>query len=102
MRRANLYFALERRKPSMSGFSNARVALLEARMSSELADLVRRFGGEPYSVPAVREVTLDAGEEVSSFIDKLNGSSLRAVVFFTGVGVTALMQEAERLQRLPG
>jgi len=86
----------------MSGFSNARVALLEARMSSELADLVRRFGGEPYSVPAVREVTLDAGEEVSSFIDKLNGSSLRAVVFFTGVGVTALMQEAERLQRLPG
>ena len=85
----------------MKSFSNARIALLEARMSSELADMIRRYGGEPYSVPAVREVPVDAREDVSAFIDKLNRSAVSVVVFFTGVGVKGLIQEAERLERLP-
>ena len=39
----------------MSSLNGTRVALLESRMSGELADLVRRHGGEPRCVPAVRE-----------------------------------------------
>lgn len=84
----------------MVGFKGACIALLEARMSSELADLIRRHGGEPYGVPAVREVALDCGQEVDTFIDNLVKSSLDMVVFLTGAGVTALFREAEQLGRL--
>ncbi len=83
-----------------------RVAVLEARMSGEMADLVRRYGGIPISVPAVREVPLNCAHEVSEFIDACSlgagpaGGFIRHVVFFTGVGANALFHEAEQLGRL--
>jgi uroporphyrinogen-III synthase len=80
-------------------FQDARIAVLEARMSGEMADLVRRNGGSAWSVPAVREVLLDATIPVSAFIDQLVAGSMQMVVFFTGVGVKALLQEAEKLGR---
>ena len=83
----------------MSSLREARVALLEARMSNELADLIRRNGGKPYCVPAVRENLLDCAPQVSAFIDRLAQSSIHTVVFLTGVGVTALFREAEQLGR---
>ncbi len=82
------------------GIKGACIALLEARMSSEMADLVRRYGGAPYSVPAVREVPVESGQEVSRFIDHLAHSSIHTVIFLTGAGVTALLREAEQLGRL--
>src|SRR5712691_10312922 len=82
----------------MSSLNGVRVALLEARMSGELSDLVRRFGGVPYSVPAVREVP--RLEQVPALIDALSEGRFSLVVFLTGVGVMALMREAERLGRL--
>ena len=67
-------------------------------MSGELSDLVRRFGGVPYSAQAVREVPrLD---QVPALIDALSEGRFSIVVFLTGAGVTALLQEAERLGRL--
>lgn len=85
----------------MSSLNGARVALLEARMSSELADLIRRYGGEPLSAPAVREHALESGEQVDDFINHLSRSLLQVVVFLTGVGAMTLFREAERLGRLP-
>ncbi|HEY4386226.1 MAG TPA: uroporphyrinogen-III synthase [Ktedonobacteraceae bacterium] len=83
----------------MGNFTGTRVALLEARMSHEIADMVRRYGGEPYCAPAVRESSLDSDESVSAFIDHLTNSSLQTVVFLTGVGVNALVRAAEKLGR---
>jgi uroporphyrinogen-III synthase len=68
-------------------------------MGRELATLVRRHGGEPVSVPAVREVPLSCGDEVASFLDALRDGDLPFVVFLTGVGVKALFEEAERVGR---
>jgi len=82
-------------------FKDARIAVLEARMSSEMADLIRRQGGHSFSVPAVREVAVGSAQPVSTFINHLSDSSLQTVVFFTGVGIKALIAEAESLQRLP-
>ncbi|MEW6737413.1 MAG: uroporphyrinogen-III synthase [Acidobacteriota bacterium] len=81
----------------MGDLKGVRIAFLEARMSSELTDLVRRQGGEPYAVPAVRESLLDCSEQVVSFIDGLSHNSFQIVVFLTGVGVNTLFQEAQRL-----
>ena len=77
-----------------------RVAVLEARMSGEMADLVRRHGGIPVSVPAVREVLLNCAPEISEFIDAIVGGKICTVVFFTGVGANTLFHEAEQLGRL--
>jgi uroporphyrinogen-III synthase len=68
-------------------------------MGGELAGLVRRGGGEPYSVPAVREVAVDARDEVARRIDRLSAGEYQAAVFLTGVGVDAMAREADRLGR---
>jgi uroporphyrinogen-III synthase len=67
-------------------------------MSGELADLVRRYGGVPLSAQAVRE--MPRLEQVPALIDALFEGRFSIVVFLTGVGVMALMREAERLGRL--
>ncbi len=69
-------------------------------MSAELASLVERFGGTPYSVPAVRETPLEQPEEIGAFVDALCAGRFTLVVLMTGVGVTALLREADRLGRL--
>jgi uroporphyrinogen-III synthase len=77
-----------------------RVALLEARMSAEIASMVERFGGTPYSVPAVRETPLDLPEETTAFVDALCAGRFAVVVFMTGVGASALLKEAEKRGQL--
>jgi len=69
-------------------------------MSAELAAMVERFGGVPYSVPAVRETPLEQPEDVGPFLDDLCAGRFAVVVLMTGAGVTALLREAERLGRL--
>jgi len=78
-----------------------RIGLLEARMSNELADLIRRYGGDPYCVPAVRESPLECADQVASFINHLSEGTLQVVIFLTGVGARALFGEAEKIGRLP-
>ena len=84
----------------MAGFNGARIALLESRLSEELATLIRNNGGEPHSAPSVKEVPLSRHGEVAAFIDSLTSGSYKFVLFMTGVGVKALIQEAEGLGRL--
>lgn len=85
----------------MQDLQGKRIALLEARMSSELAELVRRRGGKPYSVPAVREHALNAGPQVSGILDQLRNGSIHMAIFQTRVGADAFFAEAEKLGRLP-
>ena len=82
----------------MPDLNGARSALLEARRSTELAELVRKLGGEPHSAPAVREVP--HLEQVPAFLDSLHAGRFQLTIFLTGVGVARLLQEAERLGRL--
>jgi uroporphyrinogen-III synthase len=84
----------------VASLKGSRVALLEARMSGELAAMVERFGGTPYSVPAVRETPLQQPDDIGAFLDALCDGRFAVVVLMTGVGVTALLREAERLGRL--
>ncbi|MBI3493929.1 MAG: uroporphyrinogen-III synthase [Acidobacteria bacterium] len=84
----------------MSGLSGLRVALLESRLSGELAEIVRRFGGAPIAAPAVREVP--RLETIPPFIDALISGRFSVVIFLTGVGATTLLEEAKRLGSLDG
>jgi uroporphyrinogen-III synthase len=84
----------------MSALDGLRVALLESRLSGELSEIVRRFGGVPYSVPALREVPRPEG--IKLFIDALVAGRFSVVIFLTGVGAATLLKEAERLGCLAG
>ena len=74
----------------------ARVGLLESRLSAELAELVRRMGGTPVLAPSVREVP--RSEETARFLERLATGRFSVVVLLTGVGVAALLREADRMQ----
>jgi uroporphyrinogen-III synthase len=73
----------------------ARVALLEARRESELASLVRRHGGEPVSVPALREVERDFRAELARACEVLSVSVGPVVVLTTGTGLERVLRIAE-------
>jgi len=84
----------------MASLTGKRIALLEARMSAEMASMVERFGGTAYSVPAVRESPLDLPEETTAFVDALCAGQFDIAIFMTGVGATALLKEAEKRGQL--
>lgn len=77
-----------------------RIALLEARLGSELARLVERFGGVAVQFPALREQAIDASDEVAALINNLEAGKYAFIIFQTGVGVSSLFKEAEQLGRL--
>ena len=69
-------------------------------MPREMAGLVERLGGRPYSVPALRESPIPDVATLEPFLNALSVGCFSLVVFLTGAGVTALLREAERLERL--
>lgn len=76
------------------------VALLEARMSSELARLVEKHGGNPLSVPAMREIPADQNAEaVAVLLDELASGRHEIAIFLTGVAVSLLFELAEQSGR---
>ena len=78
-----------------------RIALFESRLANEISEMVRRSGGVPVCAPAVRERRRPAGEDVSALLDEAPRERAPVFVFSTGVGTTALFDEARALGRLP-
>ena len=78
-----------------------RVALLESRMSRELARLVEKHGGEPVCVPAVCESHELSGETADRLITALAGGAYDIAVFMTGVAVSMLFEIGEQIGRRP-
>jgi uroporphyrinogen-III synthase len=84
------------------------VAILEARLGGQLAELIARCGGRPLLAPALAEVPdVDEGF-IAAFVAGLEREPARAAIFQTGVGTRALLAATdklgltEKLQRLLG
>ena len=75
-----------------ANFEALRVLSLEARRSVEAAKLVRTYGGEPLSAPAMRELPLDSNRPVLEFAEALMRGAFDLVIFTTGVGVRTLVK----------
>jgi len=75
------------------------VALLEARMKSELARLVEKHGGAPLCVPAMRAAPRIEPEAVRELLDELRAGRHEIVIFMTGVAVSLLFELAQELGR---
>src|SRR5215469_3112525 len=78
-----------------ANFDGLRVLSLESRRSSEMAKLIRTYGGEPFVVPAMREVPLESNRQALDFADGLIKGDFDLVIFFTGVGVRTLLNIVE-------
>jgi uroporphyrinogen-III synthase len=84
----------------VNSLGGARIGLLEARLSSELAELVRREGGEPVCAPSVQEGQLDVRVLVPALIDELRRRHVEIVVFLTGAGAASLLEQARDIGAL--
>ncbi len=74
-----------------ASFHGLRVLSLESRRATEVAKLIRTYGGEPFVVPALREIPLESNTQALEFSDRLLAGDFDLVIFFTGVGVRALL-----------
>ena len=73
-------------------FGGLRILSLESRRSIEAAKLIRTYGGEPLTAPAMREIPLDSDQPIFEFIEALLRGAFDLIIFTTGVGVRALMK----------
>ena len=74
-----------------ASFDGLRVLSLESRRAVEVAKLIRTYGGEPFVVPAMREVPLHSNRQALVFAADLLDRKVDLVIFLTGVGVRALL-----------
>jgi uroporphyrinogen-III synthase len=80
-------------------FAGLRVVAFESRRATEIAELIRRQGGEPIVAPSMREAPLRKNELVFVFADRLFRGDFDMMILLTGVGTRAL--NALLVQRYP-
>ena len=76
----------------MPALDGRTIALLESRRGAELDALVRQAGGTPVRAASVREVARP--DDVARFAEGLAGDRFDVVVFLTGAGVHALLDDS--------
>lgn len=75
-----------------ANFQGLRVLSLESRRANEVAKLIRTYGGEALTAPAMREISLESNKPVIEFAEALMRGAFDLVIFTTGVGVRSLMK----------
>lgn len=77
------------------------VAVTSSRRASELADIVRKFGGIPYIAPTIGiKNNSELNSECNHFIETISNESMHFFIFMTGVGVFNLFQNLQKLHKL--
>jgi len=71
-------------------FDGLRVVSFESRRATEMAELIRRQGGEPFVAPSMREAPIENNPEAFTFAERLFAGDFDLVIFLTGVGTRAL------------
>jgi uroporphyrinogen-III synthase len=80
--------------PLPTDFHGLRVLSFESRMATDMARLIRRHGGEPVVVPALREIPIPLQDNgaVFRFGVKLILHQVDIVILMTGVGAKVLFE----------
>src|SRR5262245_10980840 len=82
-------FMAETPRESLHGL---RVVSFESRRAKEMAELIRRYGGESISAPSMREVPLGENQAALQFLPELEADKYDVLIFMTGVGTRTLNQ----------
>lgn len=67
-----------------------KVASFESRRSKEMAELIRRYGGEPIVAPSMREVPVSENRASMELLPQLEAGKFDLFILMTGVGTKAL------------
>lgn len=76
---------------------NKTIAILESRAAEQMADLVRKYGGTPFSAPALAEEPDVEPEHIRELIGEWATNPPDIFVFQTGVGTKALFATTDSL-----
>jgi uroporphyrinogen-III synthase len=71
-------------------FDGLRVVSFESRRATEMAELIRRQGGDPFIAPSMREKPIENNPEAFEFAERLFRGEFDLMIFLTGVGTRAL------------
>jgi uroporphyrinogen-III synthase len=71
-------------------FAGLRVLSFESRRATELAELIRRQGGDPFVAPSMREAPIENNPEAFAFAQRLFAGQFDMMILLTGVGTRAL------------
>jgi uroporphyrinogen-III synthase len=74
-----------------------RIAVLEARMGQQMADLVTQRGGIPFHAPALAEVPDLDPRAIADLVASLERKPAKLAIFQTGVGTRALFSATDGL-----
>jgi uroporphyrinogen-III synthase len=74
------------------GLEGLRVISFESRRAAEMAEIVRRYGGEAILAPSMREVPLVMNAAAFEFVQRLEAGAIDVVIFLTGVGARTLSE----------
>jgi uroporphyrinogen-III synthase len=75
-----------------ANFDGIRVLSLESRRAVEAGKLIRTYGGEPLTAPAMREIPIESDGPILEFAEALIAGAFDLVIFTTGVGARALIK----------
>ena len=80
-----------------SSLQGLRVVSFESRRAKEMAELIRRYGGEPIVAPSMREIPLSENHAALELLPQLEAGKFDLLILMTGVG-TRTLSEALRTQ----
>ena len=69
-----------------------KIVAFESRRAVEIAELIRRYGGEPFVAPSMREVPLEENRAALELLLDLEAGKLDLLILMTGVGTRTLNQ----------
>jgi uroporphyrinogen-III synthase len=76
---------------SRSSLQGLRVISFESRRAKEMAELIRRHGGEPIVAPSMREVPLAENRAPLELFQKIEARQIELIVLLTGVGTRTMV-----------
>ncbi len=71
-------------------FEGLKVLALESRRSTEIAELIRKQGGEPFVAPSLREAPVEENAETFRFAERFLAGQFDMTMLLTGVGTRQL------------
>ena len=80
-----------------SSLQGLRVVSFESRRAKEMAELIRRYGGDPIVAPSMREIPLSENHAALDLLPQLESGKFDLLILMTGVG-TRTLNEALRTQ----
>ena len=73
-----------------ASFAGLRVVSFESRRATEIAELIRRYGGEPITAPSMREIPLSENQAALALLPQLEAGKFDLLILMTGVGTRTL------------